>query len=262
MTDFDDLAGRHEARQNGKKRTAPPRGTPEAARWIAETLGWQQLGITLEAVHADGHEPGSGVALKLNTGRGIRFTVTDLFSRARFQAALGAALHYGAPLLKQDLLNEVAGAILGLATVREMFSSLEEANSWGTAYLAIADRLVYDDTEHGDAHQRWQALNDLQHAWRQRELPPPGTVLVRTSDGGILVVRSWFHYEVRQHLGGDRGLSAQRIATLIGQAGWGRPAPSHWKVAAQRPGSRSVASVAVYLVPADWESQHLEGASE
>lgn len=240
-----------------KDRNAPPRGTPEAAQWITTTLGWGRIGVSLERVGVDGYEPNSGVAIHVSTGRCIRITIAELFSRTRFQAAVGAGLHYSAPLLKQDLLNEIAGAILGLATITEMFSTLDEANAWGTAYLATVQRLPYDDQAQGDARKRWDVLDRMQHEWKVRDLPSPSLVLERLSDKCLLVVRSWFHHEVREHLSGDRGLSAQRIATLMGHAGWQRPAATHWKVATRHPETQKVASLSVYVVASDWSNDML-----
>lgn len=233
------------------ERKAPPRGSPEAARWIEARLGWTQLGVTIERVEVDGHEKTSSVAIYTNTGRCLLLTVTELFSRVNSQATFAAGLLYPAPALKQDLLNEVAGAILGLASIREMHSALDEAISWGAAYLMTASVQAYNDAvNQSTAKERYETLRDLSQEWRVKELAPPATVLRRESDKGLLVVRGWFHHEVRTHLSGDRGLSAQRIATLMGRAGWKRPAATHWKVAA-RDGA-NVASIAVYLVPADW----------
>ncbi len=246
--------------------TKPPaRGTPEAARWAAGMLGWPALGVTLDRVTVDGKEPSSTVTIHTGDDRTIRLTVADLFSRARFQASLAAALTYGAPLLKADTLCDVAGQLLGLATVTAGFDSLDEARNWGVAYVSTARRTAYDDRDGLDPEARGARYEVL---WNLREQGRPDTpdallptvVLERASDSALLVVRSWFHHDVRHHLGGDRGLSAQHISSLMLAVGWQKPARGHWKVAAAEPGTRQRASLAVYVVPADWEEEVLRDA--
>jgi hypothetical protein len=235
--------------------TPPPRGSDPARQWVAARLGWPALGVELERVIVDGHEPGSSVTLHTSSRR-IVLTVAEMFSRSRFQAALGAALHYGAPLLKQDALNDVAGAILGLATVDVAYSSEVEANAWGTAYVLGVQRTPYDDLPDASRTGRFEVVQALRvEAAENAQLgaPPPRKALVRQSDGAMLVVRSWFHRALWNDLApGDRALSPQRVATLMRAEGWTKLAPSHSKLAVREPGTRRTASLSVYVVPAGY----------
>lgn len=246
---IDDLARQQDEHNDAGP---PPRGTPDAARWVERRLGW----FTLDHVVIDGREPGSSVVMYLNDGRHIAMTVSDMFSRPRFQATLGAALAYGAPALKQDTLTEIAGAILGLATISTIHSSEADAQAWGIAYTSTVERVPYDDRDDADPRGRYEtirALGEEAGIARAQSAPPPNKALVRASDGALLVVRAWFHYAVQHDLGGERGLSAQRIASLMRRVGWHSPTATHSKVAARRPGAdRKTASLAVYEVPAEW----------
>ncbi len=242
--------------------TVPARGSADAKRWIAARVGWPTLGVEIDRVVVDGHEPGSSVTLYLSTGRRITLTISDLFSRPRFQATLGAALHYGAPLLKQDALNDVAGAILGLASVDEIYSSPQAANEWGLAYVLSVGTVPYDNRPDADAASRFRAISELREEAaenRRSELAPPRKALACEADGALLVVRSWFHYEVAHHLApGDRGLSPQRIATMMRGEGWGNLAPTHSKLSAGVPQTRKTVSLNVYHVPAGYGQDTLD----
>ncbi len=238
---------------------APPRGTPEAAHWVERHLRWPELGVTLERVIVDGHEADSGVSLHTSNGRTIMLTVGELFNRTRFPATISAALTYACPSMKQDALNDIAGAILGLASVDIAFSSLDDAMTWGLAYVGSAGTVRFDDTENGDPLDRFNVLRGLRDDSadaRALGSPPPNKVLERVSDGALLVVRSWFHHAVRVDFDAGSRLSAQRITGLMLRVGWQRPTSTHWKVAARRPGggTRETASAGVYAVPAVWQS--------
>lgn len=246
MTSIDDLAA---------LQTPPPRGSDNARQWVAAKLGWPALGVELERVIVDGHEPGSSVTLYTSSRR-IVLTVAEMFSRPRFQAALGAALHYGAPLLPQAALNDVAGAVLGLATVDVIYASEVEANAWGTAYVLSILRVPYDDRPDASRTGRFETVQALREEAAENaslDTPPPRKALVRQSDAALLVVRSWFHRAVWHDLApGDRTLSPQRIATLMRAEGWTKLAPSHSKLAVREPGTRRTASLSVYVVPAGY----------
>ena len=247
MTGVDDLAA---------TQTAPARGSEDAKRWIAVTLLWPSLGVELDRIVVDGFEPGSSVTLYLNTGRKITFTIADMLSRPRFQAALAAALHYGAPLLKQDKLGAVADAILGLASVDEIYSSPQAANGWGTAYVLSAQQIPFDDRPDASRVARFAVVQALRVEGAENtaaDVPPPRKILTRESDGALLIVRAWFHHDVTRNLApGDRGLSPQRIATMMRGEGWRNLAATHSKLAVQEPGTRRTASLNVYLAPAGY----------
>lgn len=232
--------------------TVPARGSDNARQWVATKLGWPALGVELERVIIDGHEPGSSVTLYTSSRR-IVLTVAEMFSRPRFQAALGAALHYGAPLLPQAALNDVAGAILGLANVDEIHSSPADANDWGTAYILGIHRVPLDDRPDADRGARFEVVQGMRVEAAENAhlgVPPPRKALQRKSDGALLVVRSWFHHTVTRELApGDRTLSAQRIATLMRGEGWGQLAASHSKLAVAEPKTRRTTSLNVYLAP-------------
>jgi len=247
MSTVDDLAA---------MQTPPAKGSEHARPWIAAKLGWPALDLGLDRVVVDGHEPGSSVTLYVSNGRRITFTIADLLSRPRFQAAIAAALHYAAPMFKQADLSDVAGAILGVASVDEVYSSPQAANEWGTAYVLGVVLVAFDDRADACRQGRFDVVQALRVEAAENDrldCPPPRKALIRESDGALLVVRSWFHHHVTRTMApGDRGLSPQRIATMMRTEGWRKLAATHSKLAVREPKTRNTASLSVYLAPPEY----------
>lgn len=204
----------------------PKRGDPAGLAWTARQFKLFKVGAELDAVVCDGHEPDSAIVLHTNAGRVVIPGTAVLLNAQRLQAALSAALHYGAPKLKGDRLQEIADVLLGLASVREIHASEHAAVNWGCSYLYAADahrtEIELEADTAADRAVRWQQIKafrvdgdgDLKLGHT------PARVLVRKSDGARLVNRPWFHRHVRDVAQKADRLSEQRISSLMALVGW------------------------------------------
>jgi hypothetical protein len=237
----------------------PRRGHPDGLGWIARQWDFDKLGVEVDSITCDGHEPDSAIVLHTNRGRVVIPGTAVLLSGAKLQAVLSAALHYGAPKLTGDRLRDIADVLFGLASVREIHSSEHAAFDWGRSYLYPSHIYEVDlDADTADARRvRWGTVERLcrdHHGDLRVGGPHPARVLVRASDAARLVVRPWFHAHVRDLTPKADRLSEQRIASLMALVGWEAFPLSRSSLTVRNPDDRSQAEqLRLYVVREGWE---------
>lgn len=236
----------------------PQRGDPAGLPWIADLLGWGPIGVELDSVTCDGREPESAIVLHTNRGRVVIPGTAVLLSGQKLQAVLTAALHYGAPKLSGEQGRELADVLLGLASVLEIHAAEHAAIDWGNSYL-WGSHAYPIELEGGDEMTRRDRWAEVQRIVRDHSSdlkmdgPHPARVLVRVSDQARLVVRPWFHAFARD-LAGGRGMSEQRIASLMALAGWESFPLSRSALTIRNPANRGEKlQLRLYVVAAGWE---------
>jgi hypothetical protein len=242
-------------REEGLMADNPPaRDAPinERLEWLNEITRADQTDQPITGVVVDGSEDTSAIVLLRDGARSIVIPGSAaLLNPQRLQAICGAVLRIAMPNLKRDTTKDIADIVWSLANVRSIYDSVDSATDWGRSYLYLAT--ASPPIQNG--HSRWttfQSLKADEQAAETQDRPPPATVVPWTGDAR-LVIRPWFHRHVQVDLG-HHALSEQRIATLMGLAGWESLPTSRSAITARNPDDRSQSvQFRFYVVPTGWE---------
>ena len=214
-------------------------------------------GKPVTSVMVDGYEESSSIVLVRPGARNIVFPgAAAMLNPTRLVAIVGAVIRRRLPAFKKEEAMDLADLIWSLSTMRSIYDSVESAADWGRSYVYAADETAPILNEAGelDGHASWDVFSTLR------------------ADGGVgrakgnpwrddqrLVIRPWFHRHVQANLGHE-ALSEQRIASLMGMAGWTALPRSRSALTAHEPKeNKRTIQLRFYVVPARWEDALDEG---
>lgn len=205
-------------------------------------------------VIVDGYEEGSSIILIRPKARNVVIPgAAAMLSGKRLQAAVGAATHCAPPNLRGEDLLELADLIWSLSETRRIHDSVDAAHDWGMSYVvALQDEAVVDTERTDDRWRRFHSLRGDEVLSRANDANPPTRAITRP-DGSRLVIRPWFHKHVRT-ITQENGLSEQKIASLMAQAGWESLPTVRSAITAHNPDANAeTVQFRFYVVPRGWE---------
>jgi hypothetical protein len=260
MSRGDPLAG--ESRDAGAVgRDAPP---ADRVAHLNRVLRVDLTGDPITSVIIDGYEESSSIALVRPGARNIVFPgAATMLNPIRLAAIVGAVTRRRLPKFTAEQAAEIADLIWSLSTMRNIYDSVESAADWGRSYVFAASEtepILTDDGE-ADGKRQWDVFTKLKMAEAVAADAGLPARVVPWHDDQRLVIRPWFHRHVQCDLGHE-ALSEQRIASLMGLAGWASLPRARSALTAHDPKQNAqTIQLRFYVVPAGWEDD-LDGDEE
>jgi hypothetical protein len=240
---------------------AVTRDDPPAAR-LAHLNRVLRVNLTdgpITSVIVDGYEESSSIVLVRPGARNIVFPgAAAMLNQTRLPAVVGSVIRRRLPKFTKDEAYDIADLIWSLSTMRNIYDSVESAADWGRSYVyaASATGPILNGTGRVDGEVMWNVFSHLKSdeaAAATADVAPPARVLP-WHDGERLVIRPWLHRHVQRDLGHE-ALSEQRIASLMGMAGWTSLPRARSALTAHDPAKHSrTIQLRFYVVPDGWEN--------
>jgi hypothetical protein len=239
---------------------AVTRDDPPAERLahLNRVLRVDKTGEPITSVIVDGYEESSSIVLVRAGARNIVFPgAATMLNQNRLPAIVGAVIRRRLPAFKKEEAADIADLIWSLSTMRNIYDSVESATGYGRSYVYAATLTAPILNARGKVSGAlaWPVFDELQRdeAAADNVGATPAARLVPWTSDERLVVRTWFHRHVQRDLGHD-ALSEQRIASLMGMAGWESLPRPRSALTVHNPADNSkTLQFRFYVVPDGWE---------